>query len=140
MVSKPTFLSPGGMEDRAMIKMKKLEFEQLIFRQPLQAFEDKKISLKKRENLLWILEEQHEERMQKKKRLPQKPRCPPPHKTSPRIEILLQIYQKTVEEFQRYRNFQLYQELLGYEVVAWWKSDIEKAELVETPMSKAGAT
>lgn len=81
------------------------------------------------------MEERHEERRQKKKGLPQRPRYPPSYKTPPRTEILLQIYQKTTKEFQRDISFQLYQELLGYEVVAWRKSNTEKTKPAETPTS-----
>lgn len=99
----------------------------------------KKSPRKREKNCYGFLEELHDESMRKKKGLQRKPRSPPPHKTPPRMEILLQIYQKTAKEFQRDITFQVYQELLGYGVVAWRKSHSEKAEPVETPTSRVGA-
>lgn len=48
---------------------------------------------------------------QKESQIPPPP--PWPHKTPPRIEILLQIYQGTFDQLRKRINFQLYQDLLG---------------------------
>lgn len=66
-----------------------------------------------------FLKEQHEKKLCKKRGQIWEPWSVPPHKTLPKIEILLQIYRRTIEEFQRDVTFQLYQDLLGYKVVAW---------------------
>lgn len=62
----------------------------------------------------------------------------PLHKTPPKIEILLQIYRGTTKEFQRDITFQLYQDLLGYGVVSWQKSNIGKEEVDRTPTPGLG--
>lgn len=76
--------------------------------------------------------------MSKKRGQTWDPRSVSPPKTPPKIEILLQIYQGITKEFQRDVTFQLYQDLLGYEVVEWRKSNVGGEEPTMTPTSGFG--
>lgn len=89
MVSKPRSRHPKGMRAKFTIKVKKFEYGSKVFQHLLQKFEDEKILAMERGKILWFLEDRHERKVSRKRGEEQAVRIVPPHKTPPRIKILL---------------------------------------------------
>jgi len=119
MVSKLQFGQPKGIKGRSIIKVKKIDYGPRVFQHLLHKFEEKEVMLEDRTKLIWYLGEKHVNRMSRKLGRPRTPISDPAHKTLPKIEILLQIYQSMAEEFRQDVTFHTYQDLLGYGEAVW---------------------
>jgi len=89
VVSKLKILLPKEMETIYTVIVKKFEFRRVVFYQLLQKFKDNNIPLKERERILWFMDEQHEEKMNKKRWKVGESRSISQNKILPKIEILL---------------------------------------------------
>jgi len=107
------------MKGRSTIKFKKVDYRLNVFQHFLYKFEEKGVSLEDREKLIWYLGERYVDRTSRKLGRLCIPILDLAHKTLPKIEILFQIYQSMVEEFQQDVTFYTYQDPLGYRAAVW---------------------
>lgn len=87
------------MKGRSIIRIKKMDYDLMVFQHLLCRFKEENVSLDEIRKLIFYLGERHVDKMSKRWGRLCLPRLDLMHKTPLIIKILPQIYQSMVEEY-----------------------------------------